>query len=215
MSIHVELIKNKPVDSNCYVISNEKNKTCIIIDPGEKEAGQLINYFNEYGLTPELIILTHEHFDHIWGVNKLKKDYNLKLICSRYCSGKIITPKGNLSVFYDQVGFFTLPADMTVEEINSELKWNDHHVKFIPTPGHTGGCVSIDIDNNLFTGDFIIKGVMTNTKFPGSNKEKLKSSLVSVQSFYHDKNTKVFPGHGEPFYFHEITASLEIAIKLI
>jgi hydroxyacylglutathione hydrolase len=213
MSIHVQLIKNKPVESNCYVISHEGQKNCIIIDPGEEKGEQLFDFLNERKLTPEFIILTHEHFDHIWGVNKLKEHYNVNLICSRYCSEKITTQKGNLSVFNDQVGFITCPADILAEEINYELQWDTIPVKFISTPGHTGGCICIDLDNNLFTGDFIIKGVKTNTKLPGSSSTALIKSLETVFSFYHGKNIRVFPGHGEPFYFQEIETALEFAMK--
>jgi hydroxyacylglutathione hydrolase len=212
MSIHIQLIKNKPVDSNCYVISHDSHRHCIIIDPGEKKGEQLFIYLNEHELTPDFIILTHEHFDHIWGVNNLKDKYDVQLICSQYCSEKIITPKGNLSVFYDQVGFKTNPADLTVEELGYKLTWKDCLIKFIPTPGHTGGCICIEVDNNLFTGDFIIKGIRTSTKFPGGDTAKLNTSLAKVILSCQGKNIKVFPGHGDPFYFDEIIFTPEFAI---
>ncbi|MDP1622528.1 MAG: MBL fold metallo-hydrolase [Bacteroidales bacterium] len=204
MSIHIKLIKNKPVDSNCYVISRDEDKNCIIIDPGDKEGEQLIGYLNGGGFIPVFIIVTHEHFDHIWAINKLKGIFKVNLICSQYCSEKIISSKGNLSVFYDQVGFSAFPADILVEEINYTLKWDDHLIKFISTPGHTGGCICVEIENNLFTGDFMIKGAKTNTKFPGGDAAILHSSFSSMKLLYQDKNIQVFPGHGEPFYFHEL-----------
>lgn len=207
MSLHIKSIINKPVDSNCYIISQDGDKNCIVIDPGEKDGEQVFTYLNVHGFTPEFIILTHEHFDHIWGVNTLKKSYPLKLICSRYCSKKIITLKGNLSVFYDQVGFFTFPADIKVEEINGELRWNNYFVKFIPTPGHTGGCVCIDIENNLFTGDFLIKDVKTRTNLPGGNKNALADSFERILNTY-PGNTMVYPGHGMIFRLTEVNKKM-------
>ncbi|MCX6304763.1 MAG: MBL fold metallo-hydrolase [Bacteroidetes bacterium] len=214
MGIKIKTIKNNPVESNCYIISADKDQSCIVIDPGEKECEQLLSYLEENSLTPGFIILTHEHFDHIWGVSKLKSIYDFKLICSRYCSGRITTQKGNLSVFYDQVGFVTNPADITVEEMNYLLPWVGGVVKFIPTPGHTGGCVCVDVDNNLFTGDFMIKGVRTNTKLPGSSIERLNESFETVLSSYRDNDPFVYPGHGEPFYFHEVVSTLKSAIPV-
>ncbi|MFZ4520725.1 MAG: MBL fold metallo-hydrolase [Bacteroidales bacterium] len=208
MNIHIAQIKNQPVDSNCYVISKEGSQGCIIIDPGAKDGDELFRYLTLNNLYPEFIVLTHEHFDHIWGVDKLKEAYNPKLVCSRYCSGKIIKSKGNLSVFYDQEGFATVPADLVVEEIDYSLTWNNLIVKFISTPGHTGGCISVDIDNSLFTGDFIIKGVKTNTKLPGSSATKFQQSIEQVVSAYRGKNTRVYPGHGDPFDFQEILPAL-------
>ena len=71
MSIHIAQIKNQPVDSNCYVVSHEGFQGCIVIDPGTKDGDELFKYLTGKNLRPEFIILTHEHFDHIWGVNKL------------------------------------------------------------------------------------------------------------------------------------------------
>ena len=123
MSIHVKLINNKPVSSNCYVISTNGNKRCIIVDPGEKERKQLFAYL--------------------------------------------------------------------------------------------GGYVCVNIDNHLFTGDFIIKENKANTKLPGGSNTNFKFSLEAVIPSYGVKKTEVFPGHGEPLYFHEIASSLESAIHLI
>ena len=61
---------------------------------------------------PEYIFLTHEHFDHIWGVNLLKEIYNSHLICSLTCSQKIVNKKKNMSIFYNQVGFEIYPVDI-------------------------------------------------------------------------------------------------------
>jgi glyoxylase-like metal-dependent hydrolase (beta-lactamase superfamily II) len=87
---------------------------------------------------PDFIILTHEHCDHIWGVNELKSCYeDLKIISSQLCSDRIVDSKKNMSVFYDQVGFESYPCDVSVESIEKLLLWNNIRIDFIYTPGHT------------------------------------------------------------------------------
>ena len=63
--------KNQPIDSNCYVIYEEYHKSCIIIDPGTYGSKEVIKFIDSKNLIAEYVILTHEHFDHIWGVNAL------------------------------------------------------------------------------------------------------------------------------------------------
>ena len=90
MQLLIHTIINTPISSNCYVLYNLGGNECIVIDPGSEDNEQLIRFFNEHKLNPRYIILTHEHFDHIWGVSGLKKRYpNVDLICSKLC-GELI-----------------------------------------------------------------------------------------------------------------------------
>ena len=59
-----------PVQTNCYIISNDA-KECLIFDPGE-EADKIIGFLQKKQLTPVAILLTHAHFDHIGAVDTLK-----------------------------------------------------------------------------------------------------------------------------------------------
>jgi hydroxyacylglutathione hydrolase len=105
MSILVERILNKPIDSNSFVIYTKENKSCILIDPGTEDSADLIFFIENNNLQPEFIFLTHEHFDHIWGVNKLKDIYNSRIVCSGDCASKIVDIKKNMSVFYNHILF--------------------------------------------------------------------------------------------------------------
>ena len=212
MSFLIQRITNKPVESNCYVIHNTYSSECLVIDPGEETGEYLSGFLKAGNLCPGHVLVTHEHFDHVWGVNRLKEEYGSIVICSSWCSGKITAPKGNLSVFYDQTGFTTIPADQTVEQLDFRLDWLGHEVRFILTPGHTGGCVTISIGNNLFTGDFLIKGVKTNTKLPGSSVNELNNSLEKILKLFEYQNPMVYPGHGERFPFSEVIPEMRSII---
>lgn len=202
MNVRIKKIINKPIDSNCYVLYTNKNRSCLVIDPGTEDCIKLLCFLNKHHLNPEYIILTHEHFDHIWGVNKLKDTFKCKIVCSKNCSEKIIDKKKNLSVFYNQIGFETYRADIIVSN-NSNFKWSDFPMEFLETPGHSNCCVCILIDNILFTGDTIIGGQKTVCKLPGGSKTKLKESLETISNKIYGKRIMIYSGHGDSFLFSE------------
>lgn len=59
-------------ETNCYLISH-KNEA-IIVDPGY-ESEELLNFIKDENLNLKYIFITHGHFDHVGGVNQLKKLY--------------------------------------------------------------------------------------------------------------------------------------------
>jgi len=204
VEILIERIPNKPIDSNSFIAYSQKSRNCIIIDPGTEDSSDIIDFINNKRLKPEFIFLTHEHFDHVWGINKLKDIYNPKIVCSKDCAAKIINKKKNMSVFYNQIGFETTSADIHIEDINNKLEWNGKNVEFIATKGHTDASVCIIIDNNLFTGDTIIRDIKTITKLPGGSKTKIMESISILKNKFFNKKIMIHSGHGESVWFDEI-----------
>lgn len=47
-------------------------------------------------------MLTHEHFDHITGIERLRSRTNSKIICSKVCAERICDSKKNLSFYYGE-----------------------------------------------------------------------------------------------------------------
>ena len=114
---------NSPVTSNCYVLFGQTaSNECIIVDPGSKDEKELLDYLWKEKLEPKYIILTHEHFDHCWGVNQLVEKYSLPIVCSELCADAIKYEKRNCSVFYDNMEAFTIKTEtISVESINNTL----------------------------------------------------------------------------------------------
>jgi hydroxyacylglutathione hydrolase len=109
-----------------------------------------------------------------------------------------------MSLFYNQIGFQTYQPDIIVKDIEYHLFVNNTIIEFIETKGHSEGSICILAGNNFFTGDTIIFNTKTVVKFPGGNKEKLKTSFDLIRSKIQGRGIKVFPGHGECFLFDEI-----------
>lgn len=196
--IKVHKLENTPIPSNCFVVHEESVNDCIIIDPGSEDESLLFDFLDSNLLTPKFIILTHEHFDHCWGVNGLRKKYNnIKLVCSSECSYTIQDKKKNYSVFYEQPGFEIKAADIVIEE-DCSLELNDLIVSFTLAKGHSASGMIFSIKNYIFTGDELIKGLRTVTKLKTGSKEKPQESIGFLRKLK-GRGMIVCPGHGETF----------------
>lgn len=193
-------IENIPISSNCFVLFDKAvGNKCIVVDPGAENNNSLYQYFEQNKILPEYIVLTHEHFDHCWGVNGLREVYpDLKLVCSRICSDAIQDKKKNYSVFHQQPGFDLKPADIVLEDVNWVVNWNSYKIRFESAQGHSAAGIIFFIDKYVFTGDTLIKDIKTVTKLKTASKEKLKDSLMMLEN-EKGKNLIVCPGHGEKF----------------
>lgn len=62
-------------DNYIWLIINDEDATAIIIDPGSSEP--CIDYFEQKAIKPVAILVTHRHWDHVNGIEKLVNEYNL------------------------------------------------------------------------------------------------------------------------------------------
>src|SRR5699024_6066649 len=61
-----------PIGTNCYILGDETEKVCAVIDPGG-DAAAILDLIRADGLALSAIFLTHGHFDHTGGVADLVK----------------------------------------------------------------------------------------------------------------------------------------------
>jgi hydroxyacylglutathione hydrolase len=197
--IIVEKLINKPVDSNTYILSDSESENCLIIDPGNQDISKLVDYFSIIGKTPAVILLTHEHFDHIYGVNELLKSYpEIKIYGSLKTIERIQNKRKNLSFYYDQVGYEILNANFEIIR-DDNITINSFEIKVLKTTGHTDSSLSYLVEKKLFTGDFLIKDESTITKLPSGNRLDFLSSFKKFKKIIDE--SIIFPGHGEIFSF--------------
>jgi hydroxyacylglutathione hydrolase len=185
--------------TNCYVVLvGDKS---IIIDPG---IGAL-EWLKSNAKNPVGILNTHGHFDHVWSNSAVQKYFDIP----------IYTPKDDTFLIEEDLFGRGLPpskADIEVEP-NEEFEIAGVKVKFHFFPGHTPGCSAIEIEDNIFSGDFVFKRSIGRTDFPYSNSEDMKDSLLRFEKF--EKDYTIFPGHGDSTTFSAEKSSLRSWISYL
>lgn len=202
-----------------YVIV--ENGKALIIDPSISEDAK--KYLKSEKIEDILILLTHEHYDHISGVNWFKEEFTkTKLLCSEPCAKALPKPYKNLSVYYE-ILFSTKdpeireyvrnmdvqPYSCEADEFftgEKEFEWQGHKIYMKETPGHSKGSCCIFWENEcMFSGDTLVTGHDTILRLPGGNrKDFAEKTLPFLHSL--DRELLVYPGHGEPqklFHYFE------------
>ncbi|MDN5043086.1 MBL fold metallo-hydrolase [Aliarcobacter butzleri] len=167
--------------TNCYIVTID-NKD-IIIDPG---VGAL-SWIEANAKNPIAVLNTHGHFDHVWSNQIVKETFDIKLY----------TPKDDsfmLTLNPYNMGMPPSYADILVNP-DEEIELEGIKVKFHHFPGHTPGCSVIEIENSLFSGDFIFKGTIGRFDFPNSDAKLMKQSINKILTW--KNNFHVYPGHGD------------------
>lgn len=197
----IHQIINSPVPSNCFVLYDKAvGRECIVVDPGSKSDEKLFAFLEEEGLVPQYIVLTHEHFDHCWGVNELVGKYQIPIVCSALCAECIKFEKRNCSVFYDNNERFVITNEtISVESLNYVLPFAGTKLSFFETPGHTKASICFTVGHGLFSGDTLLENLHTVTKLPTGSLLCLKYTIDIIAKLKGQELT-VFPGHGDTFF---------------
>lgn len=167
--------------TNCYIIKVDNKE--IIIDPGVNAT----TWIKDNIKNPIAILNTHGHFDHVWSNNEVQKLFNIKLYTP-------IDDEPMLKSDPYGMGMKASIPDVLIKP-DEVIIINGIKVKFHHFPGHTPGCSAIQIGKHLFTGDFIFKGTIGRYDFPGSDANKMKSSLAKILKWTDD--FFIYPGHGK------------------
>jgi len=199
----------EPIDSRMYVI-HQKDRA-LIIDPFIED--ELYTFLQYHSINQVQVLLTHEHYDHISGVNWLREVTHCQVLCSASCGERIQDPRKNLSQYFTALfGLQNESIRNKIKEMNVqpysckadqiftnelELTWFGHHVYVRETPGHSIGSVCILVDNHIiFTGDSLTNGTPVVTRLPGGNRQAYQS-VTQPYLYGLRQDMLVFPGHGD------------------
>ena len=140
------------ISTNCYIVTNEETKETVIVDPANLSKA-MIGYIEEEELVIKAILLTHAHFDHIMGIDKVIDRYGEMPVYVEESDLELLhTPSMNESTVYTN-GYSYLGGDVIHDGDVLHLIGEDFRV--IHTPGHTQGgvCYYVEKEGVLFSGD--------------------------------------------------------------
>ncbi len=185
--------------TNCYFVykddeEGQGERSVIVFDPGDK--GEYVySKLKEKGFCPAAILLTHGHFDHIWGVEELQKLSGAKLYA--YEEEKDVCESASVNVSRGAGRPCTVTADVYLKD-GEEITIAGMTCKLLATPGHTKGscCYYFEDNKILISGDTLFQESVGRTDLPTGSMGVLVRSVKEKLLPLPD-GVKVYPGHGE------------------
>lgn len=195
------------LDHNMYILAEHAHG--IAIDPFYCEESRALME----DLTMDFMLVTHEHFDHIRGVNEMKQVYGIPLLANAKCSANMQDPTKNFAKFYEaymqfQKGksvrdipfdeHYACCADQLLED-GQQIQWQGHTIKVKLTPGHSAGSNMLIVDDLCaFSGDVLLSEDIPPDRFPGGSKKDFRAiTFPFLKSL--DRDLIIYPGHEESF----------------
>jgi hydroxyacylglutathione hydrolase len=188
----LEILTVGALETNCYILGDEKTKQAVVIDPGG-DFEIIEDHLKKLKLKAQYIILTHGHVDHIGALGELKEATQAKILIHSKDSAMLYDPNQNLSIFSgDRI--IPIKADKLLEE-GDIIQCGGIKLEVLHTPGHTPGGISLLTDKMIFTGDSLFCGSIGRTDFPGSSFQNLIQSIKD-KLLSKDDDFAIYPGHG-------------------
>ncbi|MDQ8046560.1 MAG: MBL fold metallo-hydrolase [Solirubrobacteraceae bacterium] len=180
MSLIIERTEAEGWTSNSYLVADGPGGKAIVID-GNGVSAPLIAKAKELGVEVEAILVTHQHADHVAGVDELRDAFAAPVYTSAVTAVAVpdLLPAENVS------GGDTLTfGDLTVEAILSE--------------GHCAGQLAFLVNGtDCFTADTIFKGTVGGN-FAPSNTGYADQKAAAMRLAQLPAETVLHPGHTLP-----------------
>ena len=199
--LHTRIFQFNPLGTNCTVLWADGNPSCTVADPGmssDDGEQQLLDFFAREGLVPDAILLTHGHFDHVWGVERLLAHFSVPVYLhpadKRLLADGASAFRGMQPMKMLQHHFATVDVADGDTVTTAGVSW-----KVLHTPGHTpGGVCYWSAENKLLlSGDTLFAGSIGRTDLEGGDYDLLMASITE-KLLNLPGETDVIPGHGQP-----------------
>lgn len=179
--------------TNCYFVYHEGQSECIVFDPADR-GDYIYSALTEKGFKVKAILLTHGHFDHIWGCSKLRALTSAPVYALSEEKELLESSRLNCSEMAGRgctVKVNTFVNDLDVLELEG------FRIQVLATPGHTKGscCYYFIDDETLISGDTLFEESVGRTDLATGSMSALVHSIEEKLAPLAD-DVKVYPGHG-------------------
>lgn len=178
--------------TNCYFLLDEEKNECVIVDPGA-DPEILLRHLSERGLHCREIWLTHAHFDHIMGLDDLRRQTGAPLRMHPADTVILLDNEKNLMIRYGGCDIPQKEPELLFED-GMTIPFAGENIRVLHTPGHTPGSVCLIFREGILTGDTIFREGFGRTDFFGGNTELLDRSMEMIRGIEGDR--RLYPGHG-------------------
>jgi hydroxyacylglutathione hydrolase len=175
VEVQVERIELGPWSTNAYIVICLKTKNSVLVD-APADAEEILTRLE--GTSPQYILLTHTHLDHLGALAEVRSRLKIPLGVHAADAKKLLPPPERLLNDGD-----VLPLGKANLEV-------------LHTLGHTPGSLCFRIGHYLLSGDTIFPGGPGKTATPGDFKQIVEA--ISSKILVLPDDTKIYPGHGSP-----------------
>lgn len=186
-----------------YVVFDAATRDAVVIDPvldfdpasgrtSTASIEQVEAFVRREGLRVHAVFETHAHADHLSGSQYLRTRFGARVAIGRRITEVQQTFR---PIFGNLIAVDGSQFDVLLDDY-ARVQAGTLSVEVLPTPGHTPACVSLKIEDAVFTGDalFIEDYGTGRCDFPRGDAEALYHSVHEVLYALPDA-TRVFVGH--------------------
>lgn len=186
-----------PLQENSYLLSDETGE-CIIVDAGfyyPEEFTALSDHLLAQGLRPVALVNTHCHFDHVMGVERLRREQEIPFLCHEEDAFWLSRVGHQAATFGFRVRE-VLPADRYLKE-GEPFGFGHSVLEVIHVPGHSPGHITLYSreEGFLLAGDVIFRRSIGRSDLPGGDYDQLITAIRGKLMTLPEETT-VWPGHG-------------------
>lgn len=188
-------IVNSIYASRSYLLINESCSEVWLVDCGDvKPLIDLISSYVEDSFLIKGVLLTHAHYDHMYGLPKMTDQFpEVKVYTNESGAAMLADERKNMSRYHEDPINYRSDNVVVCEDGDEIELFDDVKAVVHYTPGHNPSCLTFEVDEYLFTGDAYIPGLPVVTNLPGGEKRIAQISAERIQSLAEGKI--VCPGH--------------------
>lgn len=195
--LHIQVFTFSPIQENTYLLYNDAGEACIV-DPGcyhTYEEEELADCITAKQLKPLLLLNTHCHLDHVFGLRWAAAQYNL--VPHIHPNEVQMLERAPISGEMWGLPFVNYEGPVEYLTEGQIIQLGTDELKVIFAPGHSPGhvCFYCEKQGFVINGDVLFKQSVGRTDLPGGNHDVLIES-IKTQLLTLPEATVVYTGHG-------------------
>ena len=178
---------------NCFIAGCADTKEAMIVDPGD-DAEQILAALERNDLTAKLIVVTHEHIDHIGAVEAVREATKAPVAMHAIAYDGTAAQSQTALMLTGQPQPRMGPPEVFLDE-GQDVQVGKLKFQVLFCPGHTPGHICLYGEGVLFSGDVLFQLSIGRFDLPGGDGPQLLRSIRDKLWPLPD-DTIVLPGHG-------------------
>ncbi len=177
-----------PLDTNAYVVHNEEQSSCVIVDPSS-ECDELVSFVSDECGTPGGILLTHGHFDHLLGIGEVQAKFPELPVWVHPLDRQMLQDSERNGALMIQTRF-DYHGD-TRDLVEGDMEIGGISFQVLHLPGHSpGGCAFL-FGTDCICGDAVFAGSIGRTGDGATLISAIREKILTLPD-----TVVLYPGHG-------------------